>query len=319
MRLSVIVPVYNVEKYLEECINSIINERIEKMEIIVINDGSTDNSLEILKKIKKTKRESNLKIIEQENSGISVARNKGIEAARGEYLYFIDSDDFLEKNGLKLLLEEIIVKNADIIRGNYVEYYSENRIIKQNKMKDTELKGREYLIKRQHTFVPMVWNCIYKRKFLLKNNLKFRIGILNEDVEFNFRAIYLAEKIVEKEVIMYNYRKREASIMSKDSLTETRKLEFLNSLYEVGTSLNKFLKKYNEKNKKIKKMVFRYYFNIFSLANRYNLELNKIDFLLKKLKVKELWSVAPTIKDKRNVFFMCWFPYYFYKRRYKKQ
>jgi len=319
VKLTVIIPIYNVEEYLKECINSIIAEEIKSLEIIGVNDGSTDKSLDILKKIKAQNKNINIKIINQKNSGISVARNKGLKEAKGEYVYFIDSDDFLQKNGLKILLKEIEKEDADIIRGDYVEYYDEKKIIRVNKIQNNMSEGREYLIENRHNFIPMVWNSIYRTSFLKKNNLKFMENILNEDVEFNFKACYLAEKIIEKKVFMYNYRQRNNSIMSAESLLEKRKIEFIKSSYEVANSLNKFLMEKKEKNKILKKMVFRYYFNIFTLSNKFKLELKKIDFILKKLKVKNLLKVAPSIKDKRNVYLMCWFPYYFFNRRYKKR
>ena len=112
-KISIIVPVYNVEKYLKECLDSLINQTLEDIEIICINDGSTDNSLAILEEYQK--KDSRIKVFSQKNQGVSAARNLGIEKATGEYLTFLDSDDRLELNTCEILYKETIAKNSDFL------------------------------------------------------------------------------------------------------------------------------------------------------------------------------------------------------------
>lgn len=112
--VSVIIPVYNVENYLKECLDSVLNQTYKNIEVIVINDGSTDKSLHILEDY--SSKFNNIKIIDQENSGQSVARNKGLENAKGKYIYFLDSDDYILPDTLKKLIKKLEMNNLDIIR-----------------------------------------------------------------------------------------------------------------------------------------------------------------------------------------------------------
>ena len=118
VKVSIIVPVYNVEKYLSKCLESLINQTLKDIEIICVNDGSTDNSLSILKEY--ANKDSRIKIIDKQNEGVSVARNTGIEVATGEYLIFVDSDDYLVENACEKALNTIEHNNSDIcIFGHY--------------------------------------------------------------------------------------------------------------------------------------------------------------------------------------------------------
>lgn len=128
MKLSIVIPVYNVEKYIERCLNSIFNLNLEN-EIILIDDGSTDRSLEIIEKIKENNINENIKIIRQSNQGPSEARNKGIEIAEGEYISFIDSDDFVDKDKYRELIVNTMKNGLDLGIGNMKKYY-----IKEEKM-----------------------------------------------------------------------------------------------------------------------------------------------------------------------------------------
>ena len=112
-QISVIIPVYNVEQYLSKCLESIINQTLQDIEIICINDGSTDNSLQILEEY--AQKDSRMIVINQENQGVGVARNKGLEIARGDYIWFVDSDDYVERNGLDYVYEKSKENNADIV------------------------------------------------------------------------------------------------------------------------------------------------------------------------------------------------------------
>ena len=124
MKVSVIIPIYNVEEYLEECIDSILNQSLDNVEILCINDGSTDNSLSILNKY--SERNSNIKIINQENTGAGTARNRALKFAEGEYIYFLDGDDYLDKDTLLICYEEAKKNNLDIVTFDAILFYEKS-------------------------------------------------------------------------------------------------------------------------------------------------------------------------------------------------
>lgn len=224
MKLSIIIPVYNVEKYIEKCLNSLCNLETEN-EIIVVNDGSTDFSLKIAEEFKKNHDNENIIIISQENKGLSEARNTGLRKAKGEYVSFIDSDDFVDKKLYEMMIKEVIKDKVDYGIGKY-SYCYENDDKKQyndNEIKDIigkfQLnplkKGKEWLkiLKKEDKYGPEVWDDIYKREFLVKNNLFFKPDRLHEDEIFTLEAFLKAERVKYYAIPFYCYLQRENSIM----------------------------------------------------------------------------------------------------------
>lgn len=174
-KISVIVPVYNVEKYLSKCINSILDQTHKNLEIILIDDGSTDNSGKLCDEY--YNKDKRIKVIHQKNGGLSVARNSGLEIATGEYIMFIDSDDYYEKKSCELLYNEIKRKDADYVIGNYI-HVNYNGEKWDKPLFDQEIYGRFKLSIKDYkkSFFVMnsvVWNKIFKREFIEKNNLRF--------------------------------------------------------------------------------------------------------------------------------------------------
>ena len=224
MKLSIIIPVYNVEKYIEKCLNSLCNLETEN-EIIVVNDGSTDFSLKIAEEFKKNHDNENIIIISQENKGLSEARNTGLRKAKGEYVSFIDSDDFVDKKLYEMMIKEVIKDKVDYGIGKY-SYCYENDDKKQyndNEIKDIigkfQLnplkKGKEWLkiLKKEDKYGSEVWDDIYKREFLVKNNLFFKPDRLHEDEIFTLEAFLKAERVKYYAIPFYCYLQRENSIM----------------------------------------------------------------------------------------------------------
>lgn len=209
MILSIIIPVYNVEKYVEKCIRSCEDQDIprEDYEIIVVNDGSTDGSLAIVERL--AKEYSNIRVISQKNSGLSVARNTGMENANGEYYMFVDSDDRIERNCLGKLVaklenekpDALAICAADIIDGNIVRRFSFPN--------ETPVSGRDFL---KNGISPCAPFAIWKASFFRKNNLIFYEGIFHEDAEFTPKAYYLAEKVSCTNDIIYYVNLNPASI-----------------------------------------------------------------------------------------------------------
>ena len=224
MKLSIIVPVYNVEKYVEKCLNSLCNLETEN-EIIIVNDGSTDSSLKIVEEFKKNHDNENIVIISQENKGLSEARNTGLRKAKGEYVSFIDSDDFVDKKLYEMMIKKVIKDKVDYGIGKY-SYCYENTDKKQyndNEIKDITgrfqsnplKKGKDWLkiLKKKDKYGPEVWDDIYKREFLVKNNLFFKPDRLHEDEIFTLEVFLKAERAKYYAIPFYCYLQRENSIM----------------------------------------------------------------------------------------------------------
>ena len=200
--LSVIVPCYNGEQYIHRCIESILKQTYSNLEVIVVNDGSTDKSEEIIKSI----NDSRIKYIYQENSGVSTARNKGIESSEGKYITFVDSDDTVEPNIYEVLVELIHKYDADIAHCSY------NKVV-DGKIKKIGNTEKIYEMDRDEAvskllsgelFVGSNWNKIYKSE--LFNNIRFDSKIkINEDVLTNFLLFIKVNKSVFIDKCLYNY------------------------------------------------------------------------------------------------------------------
>ena len=240
LKLSIIIPVYNVEKYLEKCLDSLCNLGIEN-EIIIINDGTQDASLEIAENFRQAHGNENIVIISQENQGLSEARNRGLKAAKGEYVSFIDSDDFVDTEEYRTFIKEVIEDNVDIGIGRYkkileksnesnMECITEIRDYKRGEIKT----GKKYLEKMYREFMhgPEVWDDVFRRKFLLENKIFFKKGRIHEDEIFTIETMLKASKVKFYGIYYYNYLQREQSIMSTRSLKSYRDMEKnINEIY----------------------------------------------------------------------------------------
>ena len=202
LKVSVIVPVYNVEQYLDKCLNSLVNQTLKDMEIIVINDGSKDNSKSIIDDYQ-AKYPKLIKTIHQSNQGISVARNKGLQKAKGKYISFVDSDDYIAKDMLKKAYDYIEKKQSDIVVWNYYEVNELGEIIREELLptfKDTNLENDPKLL---FTINPAPWNKLYKRS--LFDNVRFPNDRTKyEDLMTISKVLLNANKISKLEQ-SYNY------------------------------------------------------------------------------------------------------------------
>lgn len=254
IEVSIIIPIYNVEKYLRQCLDTVYSIKNIKKEIILVNDSSPDNSYKIIEEYQK-KYEEETVVINRKNGGLSAARNSGLEVAKGEYISFIDSDDYIDP----LKFEEVFKKgkklNLDIIIGRAKKIWSdknknEEKLEVPNEFVDIDIiKGEKYLRKslyhRKHRVE--VWDDFYKREFLLKNDLKFIEGILHEDVPFTFKAFILAQKVKFFDIDFYYYRQREGSIMSTlNEKSFTSRLYFIEKLVEFFNEKEINKKEYND-------------------------------------------------------------------------
>ncbi|MGR5577501.1 glycosyltransferase family 2 protein, partial [Bacteroides thetaiotaomicron] len=210
MLLSIILPMYNVEQYVDRCIRSLENQDIDKddYEILVIDDGSPDNSASIVEKLQT--EFSNITIYHKLNGGLSSARNYGIERAQGKYCWFVDSDDYLEKNVLKTLLYQLETHELDYVGFNLYD------VIQGKKCKGTEwrekpsnvMSGTEYI--KSAPIVKSACVHILKTDIYKKNNLRFVEGIIHEDYEFMLRIYRFCNRMKFLELPVYNYVIRES-------------------------------------------------------------------------------------------------------------
>lgn len=235
IKISVIVPVYNASKYLSECLDSIAKQTLKDIEIICINDGSTDNSLQILNDyFAKDKR---FVIINQENQGVSVARNTGIESAKGAYIAFVDSDDYIKSDFLEILYSKAVKNNAEITAADIV--YLTNGILEyDNYMSRQTFKIKKSLLtscKHKAKFVKsvIVWNKLFRTDFVKKYNLRFMRGCkFGEDTCFIFLAVSLARKISLTRDTVYYYRKNDESV-TKNAFNSTLAFDLVKTIDNI--------------------------------------------------------------------------------------
>lgn len=242
--ISIIVPVYNVEEYLERCINSILNQTYKNWEVIFINDGSIDRSLEILKEYKE--KDKRIKIIDKKNAGSGAARNEGIASSRGEYIAFLDSDDWYEKNFLEKLYNNLIENNSDVVMCNPRIRYKDEHIIENINLniftRINLLQNPEEILKILE--MPVIWNKIYKKDVIMKKNIKFPNCSFAEDVEFLYKVFLNVEKVSKIEEHLYNYYKGDNSLTKKVNKNK----ELLFKMYIVLDNIEKYVRKnYMEK------------------------------------------------------------------------
>jgi glycosyltransferase involved in cell wall biosynthesis len=211
VKVSVIVPVYNVEEYLAKCLDSLVNQTLKDIEIIVVNDGSPDNSESIAKKY--VQKYKNISYYKKPNGGLSDARNYGIAKSKGDYLAFIDSDDYIDKTMLEKLYKEAISKKLDIVVCDSINVYPDKEVLVKSNLHYTEDAVLSYLLAH-----PMACTRLYSKK--LFKDCKFKKGIYYEDLEFTPKLVNLTKKIGFVEEGLYYYVQRPGSIMKQKEFSE---------------------------------------------------------------------------------------------------
>ena len=217
IKMSIIVPVYNVEMYLAKCLDSICSQLNEDIELICVNDSSTDDSIKILEEYQK---KYNFMVINNEhNLGLAESRNVGFGYAGGKYIWFIDSDDFLEDNVINKCIETLEKNELDVLAFDAVQVLGNNNTEKictrRRKYKYTGVfDGKGMLLEQlgHGEYLATAWQAAYRREFLMENNIKFISGIFHEDEWFTFQVYMKARRAMTINDVMYVYRKREGSI-----------------------------------------------------------------------------------------------------------
>lgn len=243
--VSVIVPIYNVEKYLNKCVDSIINQTLENIEIILVDDGSTDSCGEIIDEY--ARKDNRIIVIHKENSGQSSARNMGLDIARGKYIGFVDSDDWIESNMYEDLYKSIEESNLDIAVCGRRAYTEGGKLLNEIEIDDELINFKNYKIKDyisnylfyKHTVV--VWNKLYKNKIIKNNNIRFEnvsyVG--SEDALFNYNIICHVNRIKCINRIYYNQLSREGST------ARTYKYGYMNRTANMIECMKKYSMKTN--------------------------------------------------------------------------
>lgn len=271
IKVSVIIPVYNVEKYIERCINSIVNQTLKEIEIIIINDGTKDKSIE---KIKCFLKDSRIILVNQKNRGLSATRNRGINLSKGEYIFHVDSDDFIQEDTLEKMYNKAIKYNLDIVVCDILVFYKKNDI--RNKIwKDCILQENEIIYGNKcikKFFLgecrPSVWNKLWRKELYIKNMIYHPPKVsYGEDGATVPKLILNSLRIGKINRAFYNYQQRNNSMMNYNIN--------LYSYFLVYKSIIKYLKNI-EKLNEYKKYLDSYKYNyVYGNLNKY-IYINKI-------------------------------------------
>ncbi|EHQ91862.1 glycosyltransferase family 2 protein [Desulfosporosinus youngiae] len=267
-KISVVVPVYNVEKYIAECLESLVNQTFKDIEIIIVDDGSPDNSAKIYKEY--AALDSRVKVIEKKNAGVSEARNTGIDNAIGDFLMFVDSDDWMELNGCEILYNEYLRSGADMIVADAYSITNGNKRTNRIFKEDFVTEERNFIQQYQAACIgygynpaPAVrsnvsglgspWNKLYSRKIIVENNLRYDSyvkGIYDD----NLFTLYYLDKVKKISYIakpVYNYR------ILEQSLTQSYKSNTLDISRRIFERISGFIAQQDDK-KKFEKPFYLY-------------------------------------------------------------
>ncbi|AUN15181.1 glycosyltransferase [Paraclostridium sordellii] len=297
IKVSIVVPVYNVEKYLKESLDSAVNQSLKEIEIIAINDGSTDNSAQILDEYEK--KYSNFKVINQENKGLSGARNTGIAECKGDYIYFLDSDDYIDLNAMEYCYNEAKKDNLDILTFDAetfldgqlsIDEIDKEEFYRDKIIESKVMSGEEFYVNsnKKGAYRAPVWLNFYKRKFIENNNLNFYEGIVHEDEIHTSKSFILAKKVKYIPKRFFFRRIRENSIMTKKIDENRIKGNYIIAKATYKLSKNKNLSK---KTKIILNIWIRkYYSNCIMFCDTLNL-IDKRNFIIDNIE-KEILDTS---------------------------
>ncbi|MDR1679071.1 MAG: glycosyltransferase [Prevotellaceae bacterium] len=294
-QFSIIIPVYNVEKYLSACLDSVLNQAYHSYELICVNDGSTDKSLAILEDYAKKYPQKKVKVISQSNMGVAIARNHGVEIAKGNYILFLDSDDMLCVNSLDKLFQIVQMEQPDVITFNSELFFEDNSQYKPNAVFNNNdsklfLSGMDYLndFVRLRGWGPTAIFYLFKRNLFVENDLKFQSNLSHEDDLFIPQILYYTRKLYQLNEVLYTYRIRK---QSRNNLRTDK--NYTDKLY-ISSSLFDFFTVRNARNRFVDRVIFN-----LSLAGIHGLmtkaeSRKKISFRARKI----VLSVARSLKEK---------------------
>ncbi|MGH4139644.1 glycosyltransferase [Clostridium sp.] len=239
IKVSIIIPVYNVEDYIEKCLSSAVGQTLRGIEIIVVNDGCTDESMKIVDIFEN--RHSNIRVVNQENGGLSFARNSGIAIARGKYIAFIDSDDYIDETMIKTMYNSAEDGKLDLVACNLTkvdtigrEIGQEKNVIDCNCSYDKVEGTREYLLNNIPSYA---WNKLYRRSLFIDNKIRYPVGRLYEDIGTTFELLFNAQRIGFINESLYFYVQREGAITKVPTFKAGG--DIITTVDEIKSSLSK--------------------------------------------------------------------------------
>lgn len=238
-KLSIIVPVYNVEKYLPKCLESLTNQTLKDIEIICVNDGSMDNSLAILKEF--ASKDSRIRIIDNQHQGVAKTRNTGIEQSTGEYIGFVDSDDYIDIDFFEKLYNSATKSNSDIAIASILKHKNFFNIYNAKYTKEETaitIQDKIKLCEDKKHFFFYAWNKIYHSGFIKENNIKFSEGQIYEDVMFAIKALYYSNKIISVYGTKYHYIEHENSLTKYKDKTGEKEHDLIKAYSELQEFCN---------------------------------------------------------------------------------
>lgn len=238
-KLSIIVPVYNVEKYLPKCLESLIKQTLKDIEIICVNDGSMDNSLAILKEF--ASKDSRIRIIDNQHQGVAKTRNTGIEQSTGEYIGFVDSDDYIDLDFFEKLYNSATKSNSDIAIASILKHKNFFNIYNAKYTKEETaitIQDKIKLCEDKKHFFFYAWNKIYHSGFIKENNIKFSEGQIYEDVMFAIKALYYSNKIISVYGTKYHYIEHENSLTKYKDKTGEKEHDLIKAYSELQEFCN---------------------------------------------------------------------------------
>lgn len=299
-KVSIIIPIYNVAEYLPRCIESVLNQDNIDLEVLLINDGSTDSSGEVCEEYVKNDRR--IRVFHQENSGVSAARNKGIEESSGDWITFVDADDWIEPNSLQKIINNKNIDSDYIIARSFINrnglavierYPFSNNLLNKN------YKGTDLIIQSIYGR-GSVWGVIYSKLFLKKNKIKFPLNLKNgeDSIFFTLCSIY-GENISFSDIHFYNVYEREGSA-SRGNWTFDRVLNMTNNI----SYLNQYIEKHNKLTQEaISILNFAKYGVVSNLYNNFNNSFSIKNYFILRKKIKsELKGRIKTGPIKTNKF-----------------
>lgn len=238
-KLSIIVPVYNVEKYLPKCLESLIKQTLKDIEIICVNDGSMDNSLAILKEF--ASKDSRIRIIDNQHQGVAKTRNTGIEQSTGEYIGFVDSDDYIDIDFFEKLYNSATKSNSDIAIASILKHKNFFNIYNAKYTKEETaitIQDKIKLCEDKKHFFFYAWNKIYHSGFIKENNIKFSEGQIYEDVMFAIKALYYSNKIISVYGTKYHYIEHKNSLTKYKDKTGEKEQDLVKAYSELQEFCN---------------------------------------------------------------------------------
>lgn len=227
--VSIIVPIYNVETYVERCVGSLIRQKYKNIEIILVDDGSTDDSGKICDEL--LAKDSRIRVIHQKNMGLSKARNNGILLSKGEYVAVVDSDDYVSPEYIEIMLFTCVNENCDIAICNYVKGKEINYTFKNTEKLESRCLTSEQMLNEWHgenkDIETSAWNKLYRRKLFVEGNVWYPEGKYYEDTVTTHRLVARASRIAIIDAYLYYYYQRESSIMHSSDLSESRSADWI--------------------------------------------------------------------------------------------